>query len=97
MGMQLGLAELENFKLNLLSKLKTEEMKRKGEKVTRTVIKLAMEMKLRDEKRSREEMNRDKNRKRRELGEKLGHNSHPHRQILSRLRDCARKAKSEHL
>ena len=96
MGMELGLAELENFKLNLLSKLKTEEMKKKGEKVTKTMIRLAMEMKMRDEKQNREEMNREKNRVRRELGEKLGHNSRPHRQILSKLRDCARKAKSEH-
>ena len=41
MGMDLGLAELENFQLNLMTKLRTNEMKKKGEKVTRKMISLA--------------------------------------------------------
>ena len=59
--LNVGFREVEDFNIGLLSKLRSETMRDKGEKETRKIIKSAMEIKIRDEERFHEEKARERN------------------------------------
>ena len=89
----IGFTELERFHLKLIDKLKSESMRAKGEKVTRSMVKAAMKMKIKDEKRKHEEMDSKRKRMRMDMKEKLIENSKPYRALMKKLRDFAYRAK----
>ena len=91
----LGFAELEHFNLGLMSKVKSEKMREDGEKMTRKILRLAMEFKIEDEIRLHDELDKDRMRMRRELRDKLGENSRPYRNTIRHLREMALRTKQE--
>ena len=94
--LNVGFREVEEFNLGLLSKLRSEKMKKDSEKMTRKQVRSAMEIKIRDEEYWHEEMKLERNRRRREIGERWKVNSRPYREIMRQLRDLANEEKREH-
>ena len=94
--LKLGFKEIEEFNLGLVSKLRSDRMRNRGEKARRKLIDSAMEIKIRDEERFHEEKMGEKNRKRREIGERLRKNSRPYRNLMRMLKDLSHKVKEEH-
>ena len=92
----LGFRDLENFNLGLISKLRSENMRSRGEEVTRKVLKSAMQIKIRDEARYMEEKIKERNLHRREIGAALKTNSRPYRNLLKELRRSAEKVKQDY-
>ena len=94
--LNVGLRQIEEFNIGLISKLRSEKMREKGEEITRKQVKSAMEIKLRDEERYHEEKERERNEKRREIRKKLVNNSRPYRALMRDLRDLAEKVKEDY-
>ena len=94
--LNVGLRQIEEFNIGLITKLRSEKMREKGEEITRKQVKSAMEIKLRDEERYHEEKERERNEKRREIRKKLVNNSRPYRALMRDLRDLAEKVKEDY-
>ena len=88
--------DFEKFNLGIISKLRSDRMKGRGEEISMKMISSAMSVKLRDEERYHEERERDRNCMRRSLGEALGKNSKPFRNAMKVLRAEAAKVKTEY-
>ena len=94
--LNVGFSDIEEFNLGLISKFRSEAMKERGEEMTRTVLKSAMKIKMRDEQRYHEEMVKERNRLRRGIGFALTPNSNPYRRLMRELRGEAAKVKEEY-
>ena len=66
-----GFKEIEEFNLDLLDKLRTERVRAGAEKITRKLIQSAMLIKIRDEEGYMEEMKIEKDKRRREINDKM--------------------------
>ena len=88
-----GFGDLEKFNLGIISKLRSDRMKGRGEEISMKMISSAMSVKLRDEERYRE---RARNCMRRSLGVAFGKNSKPFRNAMKVLRAEAAKVKTEY-
>ena len=64
--LEVGLNNVEAFNLGLISKLRSETMKGKGEEIKRKFFKYSIRIKIRDEERYHEEMMKMKNKLRRD-------------------------------
>ena len=95
-NLNVGVADIEEFNLGILSKLRSEKLRGEGEKATKKLIKSAMEIKIRDEDNYREEKVRKRHLMRREIGEHLKVNSRPYRNLMRNLRECAEKVREDY-
>ena len=91
----IGVNEVEQFNLGLKLNFKSEKMKNGCEVEERKVVKVAMDLKVRDENYRRQELQRAKNIERRKLAEKLGNNSRPFRRVMKFLKGEATKTKKQ--
>jgi hypothetical protein len=87
-----GFAEVEEFSLGLNCKMRSKNSKN-SEMHEGKVVKVAMEIKMRDEKKYNSELIRKRNQHRREISEILGQNSKRYRTIIRNLRGDAQKTK----
>ena len=90
----IGVNEVEQFNLGLKMNFKSDRMKNGCEAEERKVVKVAMDLKIRDENFRRQELQREKNKLRRELAMKLGNNSRPFRRVMKYLNGEANKTKN---
>ena len=90
-----GLAEIENFGINLRTKLRSEKQKDRGGEVTRKVTEESMRIKMRDEQRYREELVKRRNQMRKEIERKLGKNTRPYRRQMALLKEEGEKIRRE--
>ena len=90
-----GFNDLEEFKLDLLTKLRSDRVKSGVDKVTRKLVKSAMLIKLRDEEKHNERLRSEKRRRMRVIGELLTKNSRPYRRYLKELNDAAGRKRTE--
>ena len=96
--LEISLAEVEDFGINIHSKLKSNHFKNKvkaGETVTKEALKSIMIVKLRDEKKHLKELMIMKNRMRAEIDKTLKKNSRPSRKILQEFREESAKIRIE--
>ena len=94
--LKVGFGDLEKFNLGIISKLRSKTMRERGEEITEKIINSAMSVKLRDEERFREEMERERNCLRRLIANRIGKNSKPYRKLMRELRNEAYKVKEEY-
>ena len=87
---KVGFAEVEEFSLGLNSKLRSTTSEIHEGKV----VKAAMEIKMRDEKRYNNNLIKRRNQHRRDLGKHLGQNTKKYRTVIRNLRGDAQKIKS---
>jgi hypothetical protein len=82
-----GFGEIEQFNLDLESKFRSEEFKERSNEheIPCKVIKEAMEIKLRDERKYNQEQNREKIRLRQELEKIYKKNSKPYRGKIKKV------------
>ena len=92
--LNLGFKEVEEYNLALNLKLKSKALKNKNGQ-DRKVIKEAMNLKLRDEKKLSHELTLEKNRLRKEIERLFGENTRKTRRIVKRLRQEATKTRVE--
>ena len=93
-----GLAELETLGDNINSKFKSFHYKDKvaqGKVVLEDQIRSIMTLKLKDEKKHYGELLKERNMKRKSIGEKLKTNSRPYRNLMKELRGEAARTKIE--
>ena len=83
--LNVGFQEDEDFNIGLLSKLRSEKMREKGEKMTRKMVRSAMEIKIRDEEFYHEEKKIERDQRRRDIGEKLVKNSRHYRENIESI------------
>ena len=91
-----GYGDIENFNLGLISKLRSERMRDRGEFETRKVTASSMNIKMRDEQRYNEELVKERLKLRKEIGKKLKNNSKPYRRMIKYLRREAEKVREDH-
>ena len=94
--LEVGLNDVEAFNLGLISKLRSETMKVKGEEIRRKFLKSTIRIKIRDEERYHEEMIKMKNKLRRDIGKIITRNSKPYRAMMRRLKRVADEVKEEY-
>ena len=82
--------------MGLISKLRSETMKGKGEEIRRKFLKFTICVKIRDEERYHEEMMKMKNKLRRDIGKIITRNSKPYRAMMRRLKRVADEVKEEY-
>ena len=95
----IGLAEVEEFGLNIQKKLKSFQYKnkiREGEVITKEMVKTVMELKLKDEKKYLRELLKTQKRMQLEIERKAKKNSRPARRALREFREKANIAREEH-
>ena len=68
----MGYGDIENFNLGLISKLRSERMRDRGEFETRKVTASSMKIKMRDEQRCNEELVKERLKLRKAIGNQLG-------------------------
>ena len=91
-----GFAEIEEFNLDLQCKFRSRDFKENyGERNDKKLIKAAMEIKIRDERKFNNEVNRDRNILRKKLEEIYDKNSKPYRAKIKSLRCESAKVKNE--
>ena len=90
----IGFNEVEEFNLGLFQNLRSEKMKNMGTKSEKRVVKVAMEVKFRDEKYHKAELNKLRNKERRNLETILGKNSYPYRRVIRFLQNEAKEMKN---
>ena len=94
--LNLGVAEIEEFNLGILSKLRSDGMKEQGEKATRNLVRAAMDVKIRDEDKYRLELTRARNLMRAEAGDLLKLKSRPYRKLMKRLKIVSDQVRNEY-
>ena len=94
--LKVGFGDLEKFNLGIISKLRSKTMRERGEEITEKIINSAMSVKLRDEERFREEMERERNCLRKLIANRICKNSKPYRKLMRELRNEAYKVKEEY-
>ena len=77
-----GLNDIESFNLGLISKLRSDEMKGKAERIRTKMVKDVLKIKLKDEQRYHAEMIKKRNKIRGEVGKALKFNSNPYRAFI---------------
>ena len=95
----IGLAEVEEFGLNIHRKLKSFKYKnkiREGEIITKGMVKIVMELKLKDEKKFLNELLKTKKRMKLEIERKTKKNSRPARNAVREFREKANTANQDH-
>ena len=95
----IGLAEVEEFGLNIQKKLKSFQYKnkiREGEVITKEMVKAVMELKLKDEKKYLRELLKTQKKMQLEIERKAKKNSRPTRRALREFREKANIAREEH-
>ena len=97
MGIKVGLADVEEFNLGLKSNLKNVNSEKTNELQDQRIVKVSMEVKIRDEITTKNKLMRKRNRARSEMQKMLGKNSKVYRREIRRLRDAARQVKEENL
>ena len=93
MGKKIGLREIENFGLGLKYNFKSDKFKELKDKPIEEVVQAAMKVKLRDEQHHHKELVREKNLKRKRLGEKHHPKTYTYRKIIRYLRQEAEETK----
>ena len=96
MGLKVGLADIEEFNLGLKSNLKNLNSDKTTEMQDQKIVKVTMEVKIRDERISKNKLMRQRNRARSEMQKTMGGNSKPYRREIKNLRDAARTVKEEY-
>ena len=94
----IGVAEIEELGINLKSKFKSDNFKRRvqeGEMLNRESLKSIMLLKLRDEKKHLSELLKAKSDMRMKIEEKLNKNSRPARRLLKDFREQSAKTRIE--
>ena len=89
-----GFNEVEEFNLGIFQNLRSEKMKNLGTKSEKRVVKVAMEVKFRDEKYHKAELNKLRNKERKNLEIILGKNSNPYRRVIRFLQNEAKVVKN---
>ena len=92
-GKNLGFNEVENFNLGLKYNFKSEKMKDLKDKPTEKVIEAVMATKMRDEIHHYYELRRDREMKKKRLGEKYHPKTKTYKKIIKYLREEAAEAK----
>ena len=90
-----GFNEVEEFNLGLFQNLRSEKMKNLGTKSEKRIVKVAMEVKFRDEKYHKAELTKLRNKERRNLETRLGKNSRPYRRVIRFLQNEAKEIKEQ--
>ena len=96
--MNIGFAEIEQFAQDLSSQYRSQDFREKvesGEMTNPHIIKLAMEMKFRDEKILNEELNKERNILRKKLEDSCKKNSKTYRAKIKELRKEALMTKND--
>ena len=96
--LEIGVAEVEEFGLNIQSKFKSFAFKNRvkdGEILSKEVLKEIMKLKLRDEKKYLKELLITKNKMRTELDNELKKNSRPSRRLLKEFREESARVRIE--
>ena len=96
--LELGVAEVEEFGINIRSKFKSSFYKnktRQGDMITEEAVKGLMMLKLRDEKKFLSELLRDQREMRNKIHLELNKNSRPARKILKEFREESAKTRIE--
>jgi hypothetical protein len=94
--LEVGLADIEEFGLDLQSKLHSEEFKLKtGEEKSRKLARVTMEIKLRDERKISEDLRKKVSMMRDILEDRHKKNSKPYRATIKKLRNEAAKTRRE--
>ena len=75
MGIKVGLADVEEFNLGLKSNLKNVNSEKTNELQDQRIVKVSMEVKIRDEITTKNKLMRKRNRARSEMQKMLGKNS----------------------
>ena len=96
MGKKLGFREVENFGLGLKYNFKSEILKSQKDKPIEGVVQAAMKVKLRDEQHHHRELVREREIKRKRLGEKHHPKTHIYKRIIRFLRQEAGEEKRKH-
>ena len=95
--LEVGLADIEEFGLDLNNKLRSGDFREKsGEGNSRKLARVAMEIKVRDERKISEGLRRRVNEMRKILEDDHKKNSKPYRSAIKRLRKEAAKTRCEH-
>ena len=94
--LNLGVAEVEEFNLGLHEKFKSNSFKNSSEMHDRKVIQSAMDVKMHDETEFNRELEHEKNKWRKKIGEVHVVNSRTYRRILRDLRGEAGSVKKEY-
>ena len=89
-----GFGDVEEFCLGLKYNLKSKGLQNNDD-VMIEVVRIAMGVKMGDEKKYQRELIRERNIHRKELQKKLGHNSKPYRKEIKELRESAREIREE--
>ena len=89
-----GYNEVEEFCLGLRYNFKSENLQN-NEDAMKEVVRVAMGLKLRDEKKYKSELIKERNRVRREMQQELGRNSKTYRREIRILRDAAAVVRDE--
>ena len=89
----IGLNEVEEFNIGLELNYRSERMKNQCKAAERKVVKVAMDIKIRDEKYMKFELHKKRNLKKRELQKLHKKNSRPYRRIVRFLQNEASKEK----
>ena len=94
--LELGLAEVEEFNIGQVNKLRSKTFREKtGEKLSTKLAGVSIEFKLRDERHTIRELKLTQSRMRKEIEEKYVKNSKTQRRIIQALRFEAAKVKKE--
>ena len=89
-----GYNEVEEFCLGLKYNFKSMGLQNNDDAMIE-VVRVAMKLKMGDEKKYQRELIKERNKKRREMQKKLGRNTKPYRNEIRDLRDSARKIRDE--
>ena len=89
-----GYNDLEDFCLGLKNNFKSENLKNKDDAMEE-IVRIAMTVKLRDEKKYNIEMTKKRDRVRRQMEEDLGKNTKTFRREIGDLRDAATRVREE--
>ena len=92
--LNLGLADVEEFNLNLKGNLRNKPTDKVSEMLDKKLVRAAMGAKMQDEKVTRGKLIRCRNKERTEIMRKLGNNSKPYRGTIRNLRSAAMTIKT---
>ena len=92
--LNLGLADVEEFNLNLKGNLRNKPTDKVSEMLDKKLVRAAMGAKMQDEQVTRGKLIRCRNKERTEIMRKLGNNSKPYRGTIRSLRSAAMTIKT---
>ena len=93
---KVGFGDIEEFNLGLRGNLKNQQSSKISEMQDQKVVKVAMEVKMRDEQVGKKKLMKKREEARTELGKMLGKNSKTYRSTIRKLRDAALEKKEEY-